>query len=106
MIQDGVIAGLLPHHPLETRLAAVIETAISTYFDALDDEDKASAKLYVQKAAQQMRHGSKQLEVCRGLVSQTRKYQPSNTPAPPPLMKIARIWISQRPGRADSVRRS
>ena len=32
-------------------LAAVTETALSTYLDALDDEDKATAKLYVQKAA-------------------------------------------------------
>ena len=49
MIQDGVTAGLLPQQPLETRLAAVIETAISTHLGALDDEDKATAK---QKAAQ------------------------------------------------------
>ena len=52
MIHDGVTVGLLPKQPLETRLAAVIETAISTYLDALDDEDKPTAKLYVQKAAQ------------------------------------------------------
>ena len=53
MIQDGVTARLLPKNLLETRLAAVIETALSTYLDALDDEDKATAKLlYVQKAAQ------------------------------------------------------
>ena len=52
MIQDGVTAGPLPMGPVETRLAAVIETALSTYLDALDDEDKATAKLYVQKAAQ------------------------------------------------------
>ena len=48
MIQDGVIAEAVPGN----SLAAVIETAISTYFDALDDEDKVTAKLYVQKAAQ------------------------------------------------------
>ena len=52
MLQDAVTAGLLPKQHLETRLAAVIETALSTNFDALDDEDKATAKLYVQKAAQ------------------------------------------------------
>ena len=51
MIQDAVIAGLLSKHLLETRLA-VIETATSTCFGALDNEDKATAKLYVQKAAQ------------------------------------------------------
>ena len=48
MIQDAVWAGLLPKHLLETRLAAVIETDLG----ALDDEDQATAKLYVQKAAQ------------------------------------------------------
>ena len=51
MIQDAVLAGLLPKHLLETRLAAVIETATSTILDALDDEDRATAKLHVQKAA-------------------------------------------------------
>ena len=38
--------------PLETRLAAVTETATSTHLDALDDEDRATAKLKTQKAAQ------------------------------------------------------
>ena len=52
MIQDAVRAGLLPKSPLETLLAAVIETATSTYLSALDDEDQATAKLYVQKATQ------------------------------------------------------
>ena len=42
----------LPKQPLETRLAAVIETVTSTHLGALDDDDKATAKLYVQKAAQ------------------------------------------------------
>ena len=65
MIQDAVVAGFLPKQPLETRhnpprsprwrrpLAAVIETATSAYLDALDSEDQAMAKLYVQKAAQE-----------------------------------------------------
>ena len=39
MIQDAVWAGLPPKHTLETRLAAVIETATSTYLSAFDDED-------------------------------------------------------------------
>ena len=60
MIQDGVTAGLLPQQLLETRLAAVIETAISTYLGALDGEDKAMAKLYVQKAARQQTVGGLQ----------------------------------------------
>ena len=37
---------------METRLAAVIETATSTYLNALGDEDEATAMLHVQKAAQ------------------------------------------------------
>ena len=52
MIQDAVWSGLPPEHILETRLTAVIETATSTYLSALDDEDEANAKLYVQRAAQ------------------------------------------------------
>ena len=63
MIQDAVVAGILPKHSLETRLAAVVGTATTTYLQALDDEDRATAKLYNQKKQpkQQTRHGSKQL---------------------------------------------
>ena len=52
MIQDAVWAGLLPEHLLEARLTAVIEAATSTYFSALDDDEQATAKLCVQRAAQ------------------------------------------------------
>ena len=52
MIQDAAAAGLLSKQPLETRLDAVVETATSDNLDALDSEDQAMAKLYVQKAAQ------------------------------------------------------
>ena len=51
MIQDAVMAGLLPKRPLVTSLAAIIEAATTTYLEALDDEDRATAKLYVQRAA-------------------------------------------------------
>ena len=51
-IQDAVVAGLLPKQPLETRLAAIIETATSTYLETLDGEDEGTANPYVQKAAQ------------------------------------------------------
>ena len=52
MIRDAVREGLLPEQILETRLSEVIETATSTYFSALDNDEQATAKLYVQKAAQ------------------------------------------------------
>ena len=52
MIQDAVRAGLLLQHPQETRFDAVLATATSTYLDALDDEDRGTALLCVQKAAQ------------------------------------------------------
>ena len=52
MIRDTVWAGLLPEQILETRLSEVIETATSTYLSALDRNEQATAKLYVQKAAQ------------------------------------------------------
>ena len=45
------MAGLLPKKPLETHLAVVIERATSTYLEALDGDDQAAAKLYVQQAA-------------------------------------------------------
>ena len=45
MIQDAVLAHLLPKQPLETRLAAAIETATSAYLSALDDEDRATGKV-------------------------------------------------------------
>ena len=59
--QDVIMAGLLPKQPLETRLAAVIETA-STHLEALHDEDRATVKLCIQKAAQAADEGSKQLK--------------------------------------------
>ena len=52
MTRDGVWAGFLPKPPLGTRLAAVAETTTSTNLGALAGEDQATAKLYVQKAAQ------------------------------------------------------
>ena len=44
MIRDAVWAGLL--------LEQILETATSTYLSALDSDEQARAKLYVQKAAQ------------------------------------------------------
>ena len=52
MIRDAVWAGPLPEHLLKTRLAAVIGTGTSTFLSALDNDEQATAKLYVQKAAQ------------------------------------------------------
>ena len=52
VIHDAFTAGLLLQPLLEIRLDAVIATATSAYLSALDDEGRATAKLYVQKAAQ------------------------------------------------------
>ena len=52
MIREAVWAGLLPGQILQTRLSEVIETATSTYLSALDSDEQATSKLYVQKAAQ------------------------------------------------------
>ena len=98
MIQDAELAGLLPKPPLETRLAAVIETATSTYLGAVDDEDRATAQLYVRKAAQAADEALQQ--------TVEGQCQTSNTSAPHLKMKTARTWTAQHPGRADSVRRS
>ena len=51
MMRD-VEAGLLWEEPLVTRLAAVVEAATTTCLEALDDEDEATAELYIQKVAQ------------------------------------------------------
>ena len=48
VIRDAVLAGLL----LETRLSEVIDTATSTYLSALDNDEQATARLFIQKAAQ------------------------------------------------------
>ena len=55
-----------------------------------------------RRARQQTKLGSN----CRDRASQTRPSHPSNTQAPPLKMKTATTWTSQRPGRANSVRRS
>ena len=50
--QGAVTAGPLPKQLHETRLATIIDIATTTYLEALGDEDKATAKLYVlEKAA-------------------------------------------------------
>ena len=53
MIRDAVWAGPLPDQILEARLSEVIETATSTFLSALDSDGQATAKLYVQTAAQE-----------------------------------------------------
>ena len=50
-IREAVWAGLLPEQILEARLSEVM-AATSTYLSALDSDEQATAKLYVQKAAQ------------------------------------------------------
>ena len=105
MIQDAVWAGLLPEHFLETRLTAVIEAATTTYLSALDGDEQATAKLYVQKAAQAADEAWQQtIERLQGPgvtdpIPQTPRLCLSG-------MKTATTWTSQRPGRADSVRPS
>ena len=92
MVQDVVTAGLLPQQPLETRFAAVIETATSTYFG----EDRAKRS-----------ESGKQLEDTTGPSLRTRLCENSNTPVQLPKMMTAMIWIFLRPlGRADSEHRS
>ena len=45
-------SGLLPNQPVEMRMDARIEAATAAYLQALDDSEKATAWLYLQKAAQ------------------------------------------------------
>ena len=88
MVQDGFTAGLLQKHPLATRLAAVIETATSTCLSATDDDDQATAKLHVQKAAQA---ADEAWQAINRRIAGTRRRNPDH-----------RI----PPGRAGPVRRS
>ena len=50
--QDAATAGLIPKQPLLARLDASIEAATAVYLDALDDSQKPTTTLYLQKAAQ------------------------------------------------------
>ena len=54
MIRDAVSAGLLPEK------IVVIEAATSTYLSALDNDEQAMAKLYIQRAAQAADEASQQ----------------------------------------------
>ena len=93
---QAVTAGLLLQWSLEDRPNQVIETATSTYLEALDDEDKATAELHAQKAAQTADEAWQQ--TIKGLqdpASQTRQFQPSNTAAPPLKKKIVKMCAPQ-----------
>ena len=98
-IQDGVTAGL-PKQPLDSRLAAVIETPLSTYLDALDDEDKPRQSCTSRRRPRQQDEAAdeawQQTVDCRDPASQTRQYQPSNIPTPPLRTRTATTWTSQR----------
>ena len=52
MIQDAATAGVPPKQTLFTRLDAATEAAVTAYLDALDGAERATAKLYIQKAGQ------------------------------------------------------
>ena len=81
MIQVAVTAGLLLQHTLETRLDAAIATTTSTFFDALDDDDRATAKLHVQRAAQVAEEAWQQTI---GRASWAQRHKPDNVrPASP-----------------------
>ena len=107
LIQDAATAGFLPRQPLETRFAAVVDKAISTFLEALHDQDKATAKLFVHKAAQAA-EGARQ-QTTGGLLG-PRVTSPTVSdlehPSSASQEKTVRTSTSQRPGRADSVRRS
>ena len=100
--QDAVTVGLLPKQPLESCPAAVIETATSTYLEAPDGEDRATAKLHVQKAAQAVDESWQQtVDGHNGPV--VTNATASELERPVRLLKIitAMIWIFlRRLGRA------
>ena len=83
MIQDAVWAGLLPEQILEACLSEVIETATSTSLSSLDSGEQATAKLYVQKAAQAVN------EAWQQTIGRLHGPGVATHPAPPPRMKTA-----------------
>ena len=104
MIRDAVRAGLLPEQILETRLSEVIETATSTCLSALDNDEQATAKLYVQKAAQAADEAWQQ--TVSGLQGPCVANPTIATLEHPSSVSQDEDSTSQRPGRADSVGRS
>ena len=81
MIQDAVTAGLLLQRPMKARLTQVIETATSTYLETLDDGDRATAKLYVQRRPrQQTKRGNKRSTGTPGAALRTQQCRNSNIP--------------------------
>ena len=93
MIQDAVMAGLLPKHHLETRLASVIETATSTYLQALDGEDRATAKLYDSASEAADEAWQQTVDGHNGPSLRTRQCQRSNTAARLLKTTTVTIWI-------------
>ena len=84
-----------------------LKQPLSTYLDAVDDEDEAMAKLYVQKAAQSAEEAWLQtVGGLQGPCVTNPTVAAFEFEHPSPAMKTVRTRISQRPGRADSVRRS
>ena len=98
MILDAVAAGLLLKQPLESRLAAVIETA--TYLEALDED------VFRKRPRRQTKRGSKQMTGTTGPSLRTRQCQNSSIPVRLLKMMTARRWIFlSHLGRKDSVHR-
>ena len=51
MIRGATSADLLPEQPLLAWLSALVESASVAFLDALDDAEKPTTRLYLQKAA-------------------------------------------------------
>ena len=104
MIGDAVLAGLLSEQLLETRLSEVTETAISTYLSALDNDEQATARLFIQKAAQAADESWQHtVSGQQGPGVAGRPLLPWDILAPPLRMKTAMTWTSQYTARAVLV---
>ena len=51
MIRGATTAGLLPEQPLLARLSAPIESATAAFLDVVDDAERYTSRLYLQKAS-------------------------------------------------------
>ena len=101
MIRDAVFAGLLPEQLLETRLSEVIDTATSTYLSALDNHEQATARLFIQKAAQAADESWQHTVSEQQGQPRARPLHPWDIAAPP--LRTATTWTSQRTAKAGSV---
>ena len=93
---QGMIRDAVQADPRNASLSEVIETATSTCLSALDNDEEATAKLYVQKAAQAANYLQEEEDSDDMDFSAPRKSRPS---APQLQAQLSRLTDRARLGR-------